>query len=166
MAGTKKIKVKLGDLVDALEMQSESLEIYSYLDRRSAKIVTISREDIRYAEGDDVFGQPPEWQKDAIEVARDYLEHEEHFVSLPDQFTFHEYRHMERFALSQKDEHTRESLCRSLKGKGAFRRFKDAIHRLGVADKWYKYRDDALNELLKDWCEDNDVELIVERETG
>lgn len=165
MAGTKKIKLKLGELVDAFEMQSEILEMHSYLDRRSGKIVTISSEDIRYAEGDQVFGEPPEWQKDAIDVAKDYLEHEEHFVSLPDQFDFHEYNVMESFALSQEDEDTRESLYHSLKGKGAFRRFKGAIHRLGLADKWYKYREDALNDLLKDWCEDTDVELIIERET-
>lgn len=37
-------------------------------------------------------------------------------------------------------------------GRGAFRRFKDAAHRLGVIDAWYAYRDNVARKLMLDWA--------------
>ncbi|MHC4632348.1 MAG: UPF0158 family protein, partial [Planctomycetota bacterium] len=45
------------------------------------------------------------------------------------------------------------------KGRGAFRRFNDAIRDYGIADDWYKYRDDALKEIAIEWCEENGIEF-------
>ena len=46
-----------------------------------------------------------------------------------------------------------------IKGSGAFRRFKDAVHHYGIADDWHKYRDDALKQIAIEWCRENNVEF-------
>jgi hypothetical protein len=50
---------------------------------------------------------------------------------------------MERFCFTISDKKISESLYHAIKGKGAFSRFKDAIHRYGIAE---------------DWCEENGIE--------
>ena len=45
-----------------------------------------------------------------------------------------------------------EALYRAIEGRGAFRRFKDAILSLGVADDWYTYRDGRFKVIAIDWC--------------
>ena len=49
-------------------------------------------------------------------------------------------------------------LERALHGRGAFRMFKDTVHRLGLQDAWYAFRDRALREIAIDWCEANGIE--------
>jgi len=39
----------------------------------------------------------------------------------------------------------------------AFRRFKDLIQRYGIADDWYKYRDNRYRGIAIQWCEENDI---------
>jgi hypothetical protein len=60
---------------------------------------------------------------------------------------------MERFCLAVDDEDIRDDLCDAIRGRGAFRRFKDRVHIYGMAEAWYRYRDAALREMAIDWCE-------------
>ena len=55
---------------------------------------------------------------------------------------------MERFCLSVDDEDMRDDLCDAIRGRGAFRRFKDGIQAYGIAEAWYRYRDEAYERLL------------------
>jgi len=54
---------------------------------------------------------------------------------------------MERFARSLTDAAARDELDAALHGRGAFRRFKDAVQRLGIADEWYRFRDAVFEEI-------------------
>jgi Uncharacterised protein family (UPF0158) len=98
----------------------------------------------------------PEWQHDAIRIAGEILE-TEHYLPLPDRFEINEYRMMERFCLSVDDEDMRDDLCDAIRGRGAFRRFKDRMQLYGLADDWYRYRDEALREIAVAWCEAHDI---------
>ena len=60
---------------------------------------------------------------------------------------------MERFCLSVDDEDMRDDLCNAIRGRGAFRSFKDKIHEYGIAEDWYQYRDAALRDIAVTWCE-------------
>jgi hypothetical protein len=60
---------------------------------------------------------------------------------------------MERFCLSVDDENMRDDLCDAIRGRGAFRHFKDRIQAYGIAEEWYRYRDEALREIAVAWCE-------------
>jgi hypothetical protein len=60
---------------------------------------------------------------------------------------------MERFYLSVDDEDIRDDLCDTIRGRGAFRRFKDRMRLYGMAEEWYRYRDAALREIAMAWCD-------------
>ena len=82
------------------------------------------------------------------------------YLPLPDRFEINEYRMMERFARRQPDDRTHDELQRALHGRGAFRHFKDTVHRLGLADAWYAYRDERYREIAREWCAENGVEAV------
>ncbi|HQR09572.1 MAG TPA: UPF0158 family protein [Gemmatales bacterium] len=46
-----------------------------------------------------------------------------------------------------------ELLMTAISGKGAFRRFKDVIHRHGLEKSWYAYQEARATEELKGWLE-------------
>ena len=64
---------------------------------------------------------------------------------------------MERFCLSVDDEDMRDDLCDAIRGRGAFRRFKDRMQLYGLADDWYRYQDEALREIAIAWCEEHGI---------
>jgi hypothetical protein len=39
----------------------------------------------------------------------------------------------------------------SISHKGAFRRFKDLVHGLGIHEEWYRYRDQALKKIAAEF---------------
>ena len=150
------VLVKLGAIVEAMEFQTD--ESSAYLNRRTGAIVIISDEEFRAVEEGRPVGEYPEWQRESIEVAREILEDEEGvYVRLPTRFEIHEWQIMDRFARWVEDEGVSEELRYALRGRGAFRMFKDAIHRLGVAKEWYEYRERALRRIAADWCEANGI---------
>ncbi|NIA06580.1 MAG: hypothetical protein GWP14_02915 [Actinobacteria bacterium] len=148
--------VPLSEIVDAMEFQSE--EIGSYFHKETGRIITITDEMMRAAEENEPLEGRPQWMQEAMAQAREYLQNEKEYIPLPTQFDIHEYAIMERFCLSLEDQEISRALYHAIKGRGAFRMFKDKIHELGVADDWYKYRDEDLTEQARYWCADNSVQ--------
>jgi hypothetical protein len=153
-----KATVKLSELIDALEFDSE--EHVSRVDQETGRVVTVERSLLSaLEEGDEeALKDLPDWQKEELEIARAIAEDPgERFIDLPSKFDFHEYRHMERFIGTVEDADAAEQLWRAIKGKGAFRYFKDTARRLGLLEPWYRYRDAAMKELVLRWAEANQV---------
>jgi hypothetical protein len=101
-----------------------------------------------------------DWEKEEVEVARTIVaDSGERFVVAPDKFDFHEYRQMERFIGTVDDAAAAEQLWRAIKGKGAFRYFKDTANRFGLLERWYRYRDDAMKEFVVEWAKAKNVPL-------
>lgn len=50
-----------------------------------------------------------------------------------------------------------ETLCNAIRGRGAFSKFKDCIHRFEIAENWYKYRAETFKEIAIQWCRDDDI---------
>src|SRR6266487_3624287 len=142
--------VKLSAIIEGMDFQSD--EGRSYLNTATGEVVSITDEELRAAEHDAPLEDFPEWQHDAIRIARDIVE-ADHYVPLPDRFEINEYRIMEHFCLSVDDEDMRDDLCDAIRGRGAFRRFKDRVQAYGMAEAWYRYRDEALREIAVAWCE-------------
>ncbi|RMD66578.1 hypothetical protein D6833_01315 [Candidatus Parcubacteria bacterium] len=72
----------------------------------------------------------------------------------------HEWEIMDRFARTLEDPQDREALVHALRGKGAFRRFRNAIRRLGVEEAWYDYLDQALRQIAVEWCEEEGIPFV------
>ena len=64
---------------------------------------------------------------------------------------------MERFIGTVENTDAAEQLWRAIKGKGAFRYFKDTASRLGVLERWFQYREEAMREFVVSWAEANNV---------
>ena len=153
------VRVELSKIVEAMDIQS--IEGLSYLDKNTGEVIVLAEEEFRAADDGDSLEDYPEWQRENIQIAQKIIgDDNKKFLGLPTKFDIDEYRIMEKFCLSIQDEKTSEALYAAIKGSGAFRRFKDSIHRFGVADDWYKYRDEALKEIAVEWCEENDIAYV------
>ncbi|MEK6336165.1 MAG: UPF0158 family protein [Acidobacteriota bacterium] len=149
------ISVKLSDVIEALESATE--ELTYYLEKRTGEIILITGEDMQAAEEDELSSEYPDWQRESILKAREVLKDSEAFLPLPDQFEINEYQIMEDFCLAFEDRQVGQHLHRLIKGSGAFRRFKNAIHEIGVADAWYEFKRRALEEIAIAWLEENKI---------
>jgi hypothetical protein len=153
--------VKLSELIDCLEMESE--ERVEYVDLQEGRVVSVEDWILRALEeeDEDVLADVPGWQKAEVEDARAIAKDTgERFVGAPDKFDFHEYRHMERFIQTVENKEEAEQLWRVIKGKGAFRYFKDTAARLGLLVRWYAYRSEAMKEHAEDWAKANQVPYV------
>ena len=142
--------VKLQDILEGMDFQSDAQSAFLHL--TTGEVVAITDEELRAAESDAPLEDFPAWQHDAIRIARDIVE-TEHSLPLPDRFEINEYQIMERFCLSVDDADMRDDLCDAIRGRGAFRRFKDRVQVYGMVEDWYRYRDAVLREIAVAWCE-------------
>ena len=77
------------------------------------------------------------------------------WIGTPRPWDIDEYNMMVNFAENIPDSHKSELLCVALEGKGAFRRFKDTLHRVDLTEDWYAFKRKAYVEIAKEWCEEN-----------
>lgn len=153
------IKVKLEDVIEQLELANDLNK--SFLNKATGEIYVIPEEVETYA-GNNEFDENdlPEWENELIPVARDIKENPENYIAFPDQFEIDEYHIMERFSLSLKDGKLRDEIYYSIKGSGAFSRFRVKIGEHGLTGEWYKYREEAIKEIAIEWCKGNNLEYI------
>ena len=152
------IQVKLKDIIEEMEIQFE--ESRSLLNITTGEIVLVTSEDLRAAENEEPFDHLLEWQQENLMVANDVVENFENYIELPTKYEVNEYEIMEDFCLTISDQRKQDILLRSIKGKGAFRRFKDQIIDFEIEDQWYSYRDERFKEIAIKWCQDNNVNYI------
>jgi len=133
-------KVKLEAVLEALELSDEDGKYY--YNKITSEVIYIGEEEARIADSTDIE------------------ENWDNYISLPSQFDINEYDIMVEFCYSLENDRISNELLSALNGKGAFRKFKDTAIRLNLEEKWYKYKDEALIKIARDWCKDNDIEVI------
>jgi hypothetical protein len=149
------LPVKLEDVIEALEGAGD--ENTYYLDKRTGEIVSITDQDMRAAEEDQLISEYPEWQRETILKARELLSSDADFTELPDRFEINEYQMMEDFCLSLKNRRVGDELRRLIKGGGAFRRFKNAVNSMGVDKAWYAFRQRKFDRIAIEWLEEEGI---------
>ena len=77
------------------------------------------------------------------------------FFRLPSKLDIHEYSIMEKFIWSLPEGKMQDSLENAIRGKGAFRRFKDGIYRFGIEQQWYDFQENKYRTLAIEWCENH-----------
>jgi hypothetical protein len=142
--------VSLRDVIDEMEMISD--EATAYINRKTGELITVTNEMFSLAEDPDEAADASGWQKDLLPKVREVAASED-FIALPGKFEIHEWSIMERFAQSLTDAAVNDELDAALHGRGAFRRFKDTVHRLGIADEWYRFRDATLEQIAIEFLE-------------
>src|SRR5262245_41792560 len=130
------LPVKLQDVVDALELTADFNSYF--LDRRTGEIEMITEEVWDAAAKDELISQYPEWQRELILKARE-IQSTDYLVELPGKFDINSYAMMERFCYEYSNRQIGARLSAAIKGKGAFRRFKDAIFDFGIENEWNRF---------------------------
>ncbi len=146
--------ISLTEMVEAMELASDEAE--SFLEPDSGEIITVTAED-RLALEDPEPDLLPQWQREHLPRVRAAVE-SERCLRLPNRSEIHEWSIMERFARSVSGAIAGEALDRSLRGKGAFSRFRSELERLGLRDEWYSYRQAALEEIARAWLKEHGLE--------
>jgi GAF domain-containing protein len=168
--------VKLSEILDGMDFQSD--DIHSYVDKKTGRVVSLSSEQLSRVEADKIEDgdledesdddleedlDDVEADEDTRELLRDWNNRQDDLLALPSEYDIHEYSIMQEFAESLTNAKQADALLYAIRGSGAFRRFKDRIHELGIADQWYAYRAAALKKMAVDWCEENGLSYVDDR---
>jgi len=146
--------VSLKEIIIAMDFGSD--DFHSYLNKDTGEIITITDEEISAIQNGDDWNDYPEWQHEALASAQKVRDSSD-FLPLPGQFDIHEYAIMEKFCYSVSDQNISNELSILIQGSGAFRRFKDAIRQHGFENDWYRFRDQALEEIAVEWLDRNGI---------
>ena len=82
----------------------------------------------------------------------------EQFLRFPTKYEIHQYRIMEDFIDQLAPGKAQAELVHAIRGKGAFRRFKQSVRYHGLEQRWYDYLAEAYRELAVRWCEEEGLE--------
>lgn len=138
------MKVKLQEVLEALE--GAGMEIEYYYDVQNQEILMIFDGMVN-----------GEYNPELLEAVSEGFIDE--YIPLPGQYDINEYRMMEDFIYELPTGRIQDDLEQAIRGKGAFRRFKDHLYDLGLEQKWYKYRDDSYEKIARDWCKRFGIEI-------
>lgn len=123
--------------------ENHAPDVKSYLDRQTGEVITVGSDE----------GAP--------EALRVKARPEDHLRVEPVP-SREQYRMMEQFIDTVTLEPLKEQLKDSIVGKGAFRRFKDAVGRYPEERKrWFAFRDVLLHRYILDWLKQQRVELMA-----
>ena len=151
------MKVKIEDIIDAVDFDSDMSK--SFLNIKTQQVCMFNDEELSDAENNVDLSDSVEWYCEAVASAKYYLENQDDYLYLPKKYDFNEYRIIEKFIARVVVPKQVEMLYQSIHGKGAFRRFKVMLERLGLIDEWYKYREKKLREYVEFWCEENKIDF-------
>lgn len=137
---TKKV-MDLDAIVDAIRYSNRD---ENFLNTRTGEIVTI-------------FYDMSDREKDDVE---DLLDSDwENFIELPNSQDADSFGIMRDFIYNLPAGQARESLYTAIKGRGAFKRFKDVLHSFGLNGEWNAYESDRMHEFASNWCKENNIQF-------
>lgn len=150
------MRVSLREFVDALETRSDEVEFF--LNTKSGEILSVTSEDrllVDAYEEDDTPADLVGWQREALEQSRAILDSPD-WVKLPDGGEINDWMIMEAFCIAQEAD-ARDELLNAINGRGAFRMFRDVIHRRGLRDAWFAARRGKLEQIAREWLQARDL---------
>ncbi len=138
--GPRKVPVSWEALEDAFENNAH--EIHSYLHTHTGEVIRI------------VDGVADPQMHTRVMADATYLRIDP--VSSREQ-----YRWMERFIASVDEINLRRALGSAIDGKGAFRRFKDALMNFPLdRERWFTFRSERLRACMAAWLEAHGIEAV------
>lgn len=140
----KNVKTKLSVVIEAMERANVN-EIY-YLNDQNGR-VWVSTDIGNY-------------YIDNNELLSDNALFDNNSISLPSQYEINKYKVIKDFINTISDNQIKNQLEITIKGQGAFRRFKDSCINYKIIDKWYIFKKNSYYELAKEWCEWNNINFI------
>jgi hypothetical protein len=179
----RRLRVDLADLIDALD--DASGEVSAYLDLESGEVIRITAEIQReleaiatelaeesldeeayraaFAAAVDRRGPPAWmrellWEADAVDAGLGTR-----FLPVPGADSRAGYADMEAFIETVASRRVQEHLWGAIRGRGAFRRFKDAVSgHPAERERWFAFRDGRTRQRALAWLADEGIEPVEE----
>ena len=82
----------------------------------------------------------------------------EQFLRFPTKYEIHQYRIMQAYIDQLPPGKAQEELVYAIRGKGAFRRFKQSVRYHGLEQRWYDYLAETYRVLAIRWCAEEGLE--------
>ena len=145
------MRVYLEDLVNAIDWSGDD----SYLNVETGAILLLPwGADVARAEhGGDDFDED---KLDDPELAN-FLRNEGQYMRLPDRSGSDGYRLIRDFAWSLEEAEHGALLLRAANGRKPTRRFRDALRKLGLEQRWLDYKEARLLKVARGWCAEHGV---------
>jgi len=175
----RQLEMSLSDLEEAFENSFPESFRY-YLDRETGRVVMVSREtreilEELYADVDDATGNEleplaeviqerglEEEAEELIAAAQAEAGHGTRFVAIPRIESYEGYDDMEAFIDTVQDTRLRDRLSSAIRGRGAFRRFKDVLEdHFHERERWFAFQDEQTRRRIVDWLHEEGIEPIL-----
>ena len=100
-----------------------------------------------------------DWQQDLIlEVDRVEAGYGSRIIAIPQQDSHEGYRDMEDFIATVPSYWLQERLERAIRGRGAFRYFKDVLLDYPAElERWFQFKQERLHQRILDWLEAHEI---------
>ncbi len=134
--------IEFRDIMDAFDFVSfgQMYEHQAFLDKATGKIVWHSE-----------FGDNEEELPDDID--------DERYIELPHKNELGVGKHLVFDFANEYLPSEVEEIELVFRRKGAYSRFKLLLERKGVLDKWYEFEGKAQEKALREWCEENAIQI-------
>ena len=174
------VKRKLKVDMDGLEMafDNSSYELSYYLDLQTGEVALVTDETRRRlnsiyeglpegageetGEFEAIVNQRdfPDWIKEAlIEADIVHTGFGDRFIEIPHAESSDGYSDMEEFIETVSNQGLQNRLAGAIRGKGAFRRFKDVLLEFPAEEeRWFKFKDERARERILEWLEEEGIE--------
>jgi hypothetical protein len=148
------MSVSLRQVIDEVECLMDGCT--AYLSRRTGELYTLQDEEAGLLEEEADSDSLPEWQREQLPKIREIPESGD-WLPLPTSSDIHEWAIMEQFCRTVAEPELRDELLSAIRGRGAFRHFKDVVYRSGIERRWFQYKRAALAQIVMDWLDENAV---------
>lgn len=82
------------------------------------------------------------------------------YIHLPTKYDINEYHMMEKFIWKLPAGVIQDKLEWAIRGKGAFRRFKDMVYRFEIEKDCFQFRDEEYKKIAIQRCEQHNIEYL------
>jgi hypothetical protein len=164
----------------AIALDTDFSELHQYLDLETGRIIPIMQEiswemeeiyeEIYDEDGNRVITledylqrrDDPDWQKEMmLEADRVEQGYGTRYIRVERDDPYGDYRDMERFIGTVEDARLQERLWNAIRGRGAFRRFKDLLARHPqVEEAWFEFKDARLQKRVANWLAYHEIEPV------
>lgn len=178
--GLRPVRVDFDEVEAAFE--DLSMELGWFLDLETGAVIPVStevREELRaiYEKtGEEVSPDDPafkaalaartlpDWQREAVEdAARVDAGFGDRYIRVEPEESGAAYRDMEEYIETVTGGRLQDRLWRAIRGRGAFRRFKDALlDHPAERERWFQFRNARLRERITEWLRDEGIEPVEE----
>jgi hypothetical protein len=175
----KKLEIDLADLTIAFEDRTWGMSYY--LDLETGQVVAVSDEiqgqlEDLHVELDDAGIEPPydlagilreqdvpEWEQEAMLEANEVESgYGARYIAIPQGDSDTGYGDMEDFIFTVEDDDLRNRLFAAIRGRGAFRRFKDLLLAYPrERERWFTFKDEQVRQRVLDWLAVRDIEPVL-----